>query len=142
WEGVRQAVGPWLAHQGPGLHQRPHALLQEERIALRALDQELIERAQARVVAQEGLEEGVGTHWGQGVQSHLRVVGLTPPAVPVVWSVVDQDEQTRRWQALDEALEQGLGFGIEPVQILQEQQHGLHLTLTQQHPLERDERAL
>ena len=53
-QGVRHAIGPRLAHQHPGLHQRPHALLQEEGIALRALDQQRGEGRQARVVSQRG----------------------------------------------------------------------------------------
>ena len=141
-EGVRQAIGARLAHQSPGLYERPHALLQEEGITLGALDQEWIEGCQARVVSQEGLQEDVGTRWGQGVQPQLRVVGLTPPAVPIVGTIVDQEEQTRRREALAETLEECLGLGIEPVQILNDQQQGLQLALTQQHPLERHERAL
>ena len=38
--GLRQAIGPRLADQHLRLHQGPHALLQEEGIALGALDQE------------------------------------------------------------------------------------------------------
>ena len=129
WEGLCHAIGPGLAHQGSGLHQRPHALLQEEGIALGALDQQLGERCQAGVIPQECSEEGVSTRWGQGVQPHLRVVGLAPPAVPVVRSVVDQQEQARRRQTLTQALQQRLGLGIQPVQILADQQQGLHLAL-------------
>jgi hypothetical protein len=113
--GVHQAVGPRLAHQGSDLHQRPHTLLQEEGIALRALAQEWDEGGQARVVSQEGTEEGVDTRWGQGVQPHLRVVRLTPPAVAVVRPVVDQQEETGRWQALDQTLQERLRLCIQPV---------------------------
>ena len=141
-QGVRQAVGSRLAHQGTGLHQRPHALLQEEGIALGALDQQLGEGRQTRIVPHEGLEEGISAGRGQGVQPQLRVVGLAPPAVPVVRPVVDQQEQARRRQALDQAFEQRLGLRIQPVQILTDQQHGLPLALAQQHPLEGGERAL
>jgi hypothetical protein len=108
----RHAIGPRLAHQGPGLHQRPHALLQEEGIALGALDQELGERAQAGVVPHEVLEEGVGTRRRQGIQPHLRVIGLAPPAVPVVRPVVDQQEQACRRQTLAQTVEQRLGLRI------------------------------
>jgi hypothetical protein len=101
---MHQAVGPRLAHQGSGLHQRPHALLQEEGIALSTLYQEQDKRAQAGVVPQEGLEEGISARRGQGVQPHLRVIGLAPPAVPVVRPVVHQQEETRCRQALDQAL--------------------------------------
>ena len=38
--GLRQPVGAALADQRPGLHQRPHALLQEERVALGPRDQQ------------------------------------------------------------------------------------------------------
>ena len=39
--GPRQPIGAALAGQRAGLHQRPHALFQEERVALGALDQQL-----------------------------------------------------------------------------------------------------
>ena len=62
--------------------------------------------------------------------------------MPVVRPVVDQQEQARRRQALAQAVEQDLGLRIQPVQILADQQEGLHLALAQQHSLERGERAL
>ena len=79
---------------------------------------------------------------GQGVQPQLRVVGFISPAMPVIQPVVDQQEQVRRRQALAQALEQRLRLGIQPVQILADQQQGLYLTLAQQHPLEREECVL
>jgi hypothetical protein len=139
---MRHAVGSRLAYQGSGLHQGPHALLQEEGIALSALDQEFVEGSQAHVVSQEGLKEGVSIHRRQGIEPQLRVVGLAPPAVPVVRPVVDQQEQARCRQALDETVEQRLGLRIQPVQILTDQQQGLYLALAQQHPLERSECVL
>ena len=42
WQRLRQPVGTALAQQGPGLDKRPHALLQEERVALRARDQQAL----------------------------------------------------------------------------------------------------
>jgi len=63
-EGAHHAIGPRLAHQGAGLHQRPHAFLQEEGIALGALDQKLVEGGQAGVIPHEGLEEGIGIRRG------------------------------------------------------------------------------
>ena len=140
--GLRQAIGPRLAHQHPGLHQGAHALLQKEGIALGARDQELLERRQAGVVPQQGLQELVGTRRGQRVEPELRVVGLAAPAVLVLRAVVDQEQEPGRRQALDQAVEQGLGLGIDPVQILKDQQQRLHLAFAQQHALERLERAL
>ena len=67
----------------------------------------------------------------------MRVVRLAAPAVLVLGPIVDQEQQPGRRQALDEAVEQRLRLGINPVQILKDQQQGLHLTFAQQHALER-----
>src|SRR3989442_6165523 len=61
------------------------------------------------------------------------------PYTTLFRSVVDQQEQARRRQTLAQVVEQRLGLGIEPVQILADQQQGVHLALAQQHPLERGE---
>src|SRR5262249_60892651 len=76
WQRLRQAVRPWSAHQHLGLHQRTHALLQEKGITLSAHNQELLERRQAVILAQQGLQEFVSTGGRQGVEPELRVVGL------------------------------------------------------------------
>ena len=141
-QGLRQAIGARLADQHPGLHQRAHALLQEEGIALGARDQEPLERCQAGVVPQQGLEELVGARRRQRIEPQLRVVGLAAPAVLVLRAVVDQQQEAGRGQALDEAVEQRLGLGIDPVQVFEDQQQRLHLAFAQQHALERVERAL
>lgn len=39
-----------------------------------------------------------------------------------------------RWQTLDQTVEQGLRFRINPVQILEHQQQGLFLAFAQQQP--------
>ena len=141
-EGPAPGDRPPARPPDPGLHQRPHALLQEEGIALGALDQELLERRQAGVVPQQGLEEFVGARRRQRVEPQLRVVGLAAPAVLVLRAVVDQEEDAGGGQALDQAVEQGLGLGVDPVQVFEDQEQGLHLAFAQQHPLERLEGAL
>jgi hypothetical protein len=50
-----QPIGPWHADERPGLHLRPHTLLQKEGITLRAGDQQPGERRQAGVVPDKGL---------------------------------------------------------------------------------------
>ena len=140
--GLRQAIGPRLADQHAGLHQGAHALLQEEGIALGALDQQLLERRQAGVVPQQRLEECVGARRRQRVEPQLRVVGLAAPAVLVLRAVVDQQQEPGRRQALDQAVEQGLGLGIDPVQVLEDQEQRLRLAFAQEQPLERVQGAL
>ena len=56
--------------------------------------------------------------------------------------VVDQQQEAGRGQALDQAVEQGLRLGVDPVQVLKHQEQRLHLAFAQQHALEPVERAL
>ena len=139
---LRQAVGPRLAHQHPGLHQGAHALLQKEGVALGARNQELLEGCQAGIIAQQGLQELVSAGRGQRVEPQLRVVRLAAPAVLVLRPVVDQQQELGRGQALDQTVEQRLRLGIDPVQVFKHQEQGLHLAFAQQHALEPVERAL
>ena len=140
--GLCQAIGAALADQHPGFHQGPDALLQEKGVALGALDQEPLERHEAGIVPQEGLQQFLGARGGQGVEPELRVVGLVPPAVLVLGAVVDEQEQAGGGQALDQAVEDRLGLGVDPVQVLEDQQQRLHLALAQQQALDGLEGAL
>ena len=60
----------------------------------------------------------------------------------VLGTVVDQEEEPGGGQALHQAIEQGLRLGVDPVQVLTDEQQGLLLALAQQHALEGIERAL
>ena len=141
-DGPGEPVGAALADQGPRLHQRPHALLEEEGIGLRPLDQEPLERGEGRVVAEERLEQLVGALGRQRIDPELAVVGLAAPGVPVLRPVVDEEQEARRGQALDEAVEQGLGLAVDPVEILEDHHQRLDLALAQQQALDRVERLL
>src|SRR5262249_5498413 len=57
-------------------------------------------------------------------------------------TVVNQEQEAGRGQTLDQAVQQGLGLSIDPVQVFADQQQRLHLTFAQQHTLECLERAL
>ena len=141
-EGLCQAIGAALADQHPGFHQGPDALFQEKGVALGALDQEPLERHQAGVVPQQGLQQFLGARGGQGVEPELRVVGFISPAVLVLGAVVDEQEQAGGGQALDQAVEDRLGLGVDPVQVLEDQEQRLHLALAQQQVLDGLEGAL
>ena len=141
-DGPGEPVGAALAGQGRRLHQGPHALLEEEGIRFRPLDQEPLERAECRVGAEERLEQLVGALGRQGIDPELAVVGLAAPGVPVLGPVVDEEQEARRGQALDEAVEQGLGLAVDPVQVLEDHHQRLDLALAQQQALDRVERLL
>jgi hypothetical protein len=61
--------------------------------------------------------------------------------VLVLGAIVDQQQEPGGRDTLDQAVEQGLGLSIDPVQIFEHQQQRLHLTFAQQHALQAVERA-
>jgi hypothetical protein len=71
-----EAVGATLIRQGPGLDQGPHALLQEERIALGGLDESMLEGRDLGCVAYERLEQLPGALRWQRLNPKLAVVLL------------------------------------------------------------------
>ena len=52
-----QTVGAALSREGPGLHQGPDTLFEEEWITLRPLDQQTLEGGELGAVAHQGLEQ-------------------------------------------------------------------------------------
>ena len=103
---------------------------------------QLLERLQTGIVPQEALQQGLGARRGQRVEPELGVVGLAAPAVLILGAVVDQQQQAGGGQALHQAVEERLGLGVDPVQVLEDQQQGLHLALPQQQALEGVQGAL
>ena len=138
-----QAVAAALADQRAGLDQRADALLQKERVALGPLDEQAFERVErSSVRAEQRLQQLVGARGWQGVQPKLLVVGLPMPGVLILRAVVHQQQQARGRQAVHQAIQQRLGLGVDPVQVLEHQQQRLLLALPQQQPLQRLEGAL
>ena len=56
-------------------------------------------------------------------------------------AVVDEEQQLRGRKTVDETIEQRLRLGVDPVQILEDEQQGLGLTLTEEQALDGIERA-
>ena len=138
----RQGILPAPSAQDPRLDQRPHPLLQEEGIALGPLDQQAREGGQARVIAEQSVQELVGTGRRQRIEAQLRVVALLAPTVLILAPVRDEQQQARPGQALDQAVQQRLGLGVEPVQVLHEQEQGALAGFPQQQPFHGVEGAL
>ena len=98
--------------------------------------------ADVRVVTEERLEQLLGHPGRQRIDPELGVVGLAAPGVAVLRPVVDEEQEARGGQALDEAVEQGLGLAVDPVQVLEDHHQRLDLALAQQQALDRVERLL
>src|SRR6266436_2175492 len=86
-----QTVGATPAYKGPGLHQGPDALLEEERIAFGPLDEEALAGSELGAVAHQDPEQLIRALRTQGLDSDLTVVALTTPAVAVLWAIVDKE---------------------------------------------------
>ena len=79
------------------------------------------------MLPQELVQQGLRTVRGQGVEPELGVGRLAPPALVIVGTIGDEQHEARRWQAVDQAVQQGLRLGVDPVQVLHDQEQGLHL---------------
>ena len=136
-----QAVGAARAGQHARVHQNAHALLQEQRIARARLEQPLPELAQIRRIAEQDREELFGAGRLERVDAQLRIMRPAAPAVPVVGSVVHEQQHATGGQAFDQAVEQRLGLAVEPVQIFEHHGKRLALALAHEQRLDAVERA-
>jgi hypothetical protein len=72
----------------------------------------------------------------------LGVIGLAAPAVCVLGAVVDEQQHAGGRQALHQGVQACLRLGMDPVQVLKDQQQGLRLTFPQQQAFQRLQGAL
>ena len=54
----------------------------------------------------------------------------------ILGAVIDQKEDPSGRQALDQHVEHGLRFAVNPVEVFEDQEQGLHLAFAQQHALQ------
>ena len=90
--------------------------------------------ASAGILAEQRVQQLVGTLGAaSAIEPQLAVVRLAAPGVLVLGPVVDHEqEQARRRQALDQAVEQRLRLAVDPVQVLEDHQERLLPALPQQ----------
>ena len=98
-----QMVCSPLSYQRSRLHQRPHRLLQEERVA--PLHQHLRQGRKPGVRPEEHRQQLRRALGGQAVEPEVTVGGLAPPAVLVLGAVADQEQEARGAQALHQAVQ-------------------------------------
>jgi hypothetical protein len=128
---------------------------QIERLAHHALRGELGEKA-VHDLRQPGIKAGARSAlpgargWFEKVLGILRSATGDPrwskPARSasswVLGPIVHEQQQARRSQALDQAIEQRLGLAVDPVEVLEDQEERLLSGLSQQQPPHGVERAL
>ena len=111
--------------------------LQKERVPFGPGDQYLLEWLKSSIVSQKGLQEFVGAFRGQRINPKLHVEGLASPTVLVLGPVVDEQEDTCRRQALNQAVQCRLALRIDPVEVLEDKNQRLELALPKQEALDR-----
>ena len=127
--GLAEPIGSALPSEGPRFHQRPHALFEEEGIALSTFDQQPFEVFEAWPRPEQRCEQLPRARRRERIQPYLLVIGLAAPGVRVLRPVIHEEEQPGRRQALDQEVQPHLRLGIDPVQVLDHEQHGLYLAL-------------
>ena len=88
-ETAHQAIGAARARKSAGFGERAHAFLEEQRIALGALDQQRLERRHARVAAEQPFEKVVCAFRGQWIDSKLAIIGFSAPGMPILRPIVE-----------------------------------------------------
>src|SRR5580765_1572842 len=139
---AREAKAAAIARERLGLDERPHALLEEERIALGAPDEELLERSEPRIVAEKRMKQLLRARRGERVHPELGVVGPAAPAMVVLGAIAHEDEDARGGQALNQAVEECLRLRVDPVQALEDEEQRLLAALAEEEVLHGVERAL
>jgi len=89
---------------------------------------------QAGIVAEERVQKLASRLVWQRIQAKLTIKGLASPAVLVLRPIVDQKQNTGRRETVDEAVKKCLGLGVDPVQVLEDEQQRPHLALVQEQP--------
>ena len=128
-DGLDETIRPTLTHQGLGLHKSPHALFKKERVTLRPLDEELPQRGQLGAGAQKRPQEILGPFAWQRIDAQLRVVAPVSPGVLVLGAIGNEEQETSGEKRVNEAIQPRLGLRVDPVQVLENEQQRLDLTL-------------
>src|SRR4030095_11451427 len=72
----------------------------------------------------------------EGGDPELAIVGPAAPAMLVLGAIVHEQENGRRGQAVEEAVEDGLRLAVDPVEILEDQDQRLHSALAEEERLD------
>src|SRR5262245_54812557 len=78
------------------------------------------------------MQQFLGTRGGERVEPELSVVRLAAPAMVIFRTVVDEEQNVGHWQAIDQAVQECLSRGVDPVQVLHDHEQWLELARPQQ----------
>lgn len=92
---------------------------------------------EARFCAEEDTEQRPGALGGKRLGAELSVERLGHPAVLVLRAIVDEEQDSRGGQRVHQAVEEGLGLRIAPVEVFDHEQQRLDLALPDKETLAR-----
>ena len=132
------AVAPKCAF----VKQRLYDLFDKERIAAGALGNQTLERIEFDTLAEQSRQHRRAVCARQRVKPKLGIAALVGPFVPILWPIVDQQQDAGIGEAVSEKVEQRLGLRIDPVQVLEDYNQRLVQAFSKEDALDRVERAL
>src|SRR5262249_55555971 len=115
---------------------------EKQRIAFRARHERAPERVETRIGPQHARQELVGSLLRERIETELAIVALAAPPVLVLRPVVDEQQEPRGGQAVDQAIQHRLGLVVDPLEVLDDQEEWLQLALPQQEALDSLDRPL
>ena len=121
-ERSNEVHGSVLSFQGPFIEERLHGLFHEERNAAGGRDDQLLERRERWVIAQDGGKHLIRASTSKGFESKPGAPSLVPPSMRVFRPIADQKQNTRAADQIGEPIQKCLTLVIQPVQILNHHQ--------------------
>jgi hypothetical protein len=73
-----------------------------------------------RAFPEQGGRHRGGIFVAQRIQPKLQVMAFAGPFVAILRAVVDQQEQVRAGNTVGQQVEQGLSFGVDPMEVLKD----------------------
>jgi hypothetical protein len=108
---------------------------------LRALDEMPPQLGEVVGTPQQRPQQGLGVARAERIDADLRVERVDGPAMLVLGPVVDAQENPLVGQDLDQLVEQGACLGVDPVQVLEDDEQGPVTALREEDVLHGIERA-
>ena len=106
-----------------------------------ALGDQPLECFEFRPFTEQRREHRRGVFAAQGVEPELQVVASARPFMAVLRTIVHEQQHARTGDAVGEQVEQRLGLGVDPMQVLEDHHQRVLERLAQDDPLDRFERA-
>jgi len=118
-----------------------HNLFDEEGITLRLLRDQCFERFQTCIVAEQDGQQSLGALGAERVEAQLSVVAFVGPRVRILRAVIHKYQNAGCSYRVGEQIEHRLSFGVDPMQVLENQHQGLVEGFAEQNALDCVERA-